>query len=1033
MATRVLPFTQVVTSSPPHTPDSTANKGRLSGALRQTMDSGTQAQGDMERVTSMTAGFPTSQYDVDGNSRLSSRVRVTEPVVGGMANEKPQDAGGPSHRRAIRNDTTRVLKQIGALRREEPYLTSCSRAIVENKFFVAFTTVLTIYALVGDDCRILLTNQPADDYFNVLTISCLVIFTFEIVVSCLGKSDYFLGFFFCLDVISTVTLLLDLTWVSDIVMGDGEDLNKLRSGRTARVGAKAGRVVRVIRLVRILKLYKAVHDARQERQRPKENPELDDWGEDEGDKEKKIRAAAEQNVRESRVGKKLSEMTTRRVILLVLTMLLVMPFLQTDSSSMPPLAAFYAADEVHAMWKEWNKNKQPEDQEHYERALLKYLYYHNWFTGNIADWFAITTGSQKDASSPRDFQSHVFWWGVMSSKSDVLDRDWSAQDWTDVIIRKSTSEAFAGNVSEQNNIYVYGDMPQQVIDNVILTGWRGDCTFAHKNVYRRGLSVIQDQLQGNGWSVDYAVKCPENLRSFEKLKYYPRVHTGASDWHFAFYFDLRPYARQEAGYNLLITLFICCVLCVASLYFSNDANSLVLRPVENMIKRVESISNDPLVAMKMADEEFKTEEREKAKKKGQNTKQLMQKCRDAFTCVAKETEAPMETLILEKTIIKLGSLLALGFGEAGANIIGHNLSSSDSAGVNAMIPGIRVEAIIGYATIRDFSTATEVLKGKVMTFVNQVAEIVHGVVSEFHGAANKNSGDTFLLVWRISGLQAPPGQQDQMITRMADMSVIAFAKILGAVHRSPLLAGYRGHPALQQRLGTDCRVCLTFGLHSGWAIEGAVGTEFKIDASYLSPNVSIAASVENATNFYNVPMLITESVMDLCCPQLENECRKIDKVVIRGSANPMSLYCLDLDYMCLPVEEGMGHRPKVWNSRWRFKARQFLEAEKCRKLDSEVKTMAMFAQCKDITLMRRRYSVEFLQLFNMGCQNYFQGEWQVARRLLSDTRTMLRLEDGPSAALLEFMENPYRFQAPSNWHGYHDLAQISLRSSRVPK
>jgi len=996
------------------------------------MDSGTQAQGDMERVTSMTAGFPTSQYDVDGNSRLSSRVRVTEPVVGGMANEKPQDAGGPSHRRAIRNDTTRVLKQIGALRREEAYLTSCSRAIVENKFFVAFTTVLTIYALVGDDCRILLTNQPADDYFNVLTISCLVIFTFEIVVSCLGKSDYFLGFFFCLDVISTLSLLLDLTWISDVAVGDGEDLDTLRSGRTARIGAKAGRVVRVIRLVRILKLYKAIHDARREKRI--ENPELDDWGEEEdAEAREKSMKLAEQNVRESRVGKKLSEMTTRRVILLVLTMLLVMPFLQTDSSSMPPLAAFYAADEVHAMWKEWNKNKQPEDQEHYERALLKYLYYHNWFTGNIADWFAITTGSQKDASSPRDFQSHVFWWGVMSSKSDVLDRDWSAQDWTDVIIRKSTSEAFAGNVSEQNNIYVYGDMPQQVIDNVILTGWRGDCTFAHKNVYRRGLSVIQDQLQGNGWSVDYAVKCPENLRSFEKLKYYPRVHTGASDWHFAFYFDLRPYARQEAGYNLLITLFICCVLCVASLYFSNDANSLVLRPVENMIKRVESISNDPLVAMKMADEEFKTEEREKAKKKGQNTKQLMQKCRDAFTCVAKETEAPMETLILEKTIIKLGSLLALGFGEAGANIIGHNLSSSDSAGVNAMIPGIRVEAIIGYATIRDFSTATEVLKGKVMTFVNQVAEIVHGVVSEFHGAANKNSGDTFLLVWRISGLQAPPGQQDQMITRMADMSVIAFAKILGAVHRSPLLAGYRGHPALQQRLGTDCRVCLTFGLHSGWAIEGAVGTEFKIDASYLSPNVSIAASVENATNFYNVPMLITESVMDLCCPQLENECRKIDKVVIRGSANPMSLYCLDLDYMCLPVEEGMGHRPKVWNSRWRFKARQFLEAEKCRKLDSEVKTMAMFAQCKDITLMRRRYSVEFLQLFNMGCQNYFQGEWQVARRLLSDTRTMLRLEDGPSAALLEFMENPYRFQAPSNWHGYHDLAQISLRSSRVPK
>lgn len=30
-----------------------------------------------------------------------------------------------------------------------------------------------------------------------------------------------------------------------------------------------------------------------------------------------------------------------------------------------------------------------------------------------------------------------------------------------------------------------------------------------------------------------------------------------------------------------------------------------------------------------------------------------------------------------------------------------------------------------------------------------------------------------------------------------------------------------------------------FGLHFGWAIEGSIGSEYKIDASYLSPNVYI--------------------------------------------------------------------------------------------------------------------------------------------------------------------------------------------------
>merc|ERR1719476_753045 len=104
---------------------------------------------------------------------------------------------------------------------------------------------------------------------------------------------------------------------------------------------------------------------------------------------------------------------------------------------------------------------------------------------------------------------------------------------------------------------------------------------------------------------------------------------------------------------------------------------------------------------------------------------------------------------------------------------------------------------------------------------------------------------------------------------MAEMSLVAFAKILGSLHLSVLLAGYREHPGLQQRLGSDCRVNLNLGLHCGWAIEGAVGSEFKIDASYLSPNVSI----ERATQMYGVPLIIAQSVVDLCGEALACKCR----------------------------------------------------------------------------------------------------------------------------------------------------------------
>jgi class 3 adenylate cyclase len=54
-----------------------------------------------------------------------------------------------------------------------------------------------------------------------------------------------------------------------------------------------------------------------------------------------------------------------------------------------------------------------------------------------------------------------------------------------------------------------------------------------------------------------------------------------------------------------------------------------------------------------------------------------------------------------------------------------------------------------------------------------------------------------------------------------------------------------------------------FGLHQGWAIEGTIGSYFKIDASYLSPNVNMSSRLEAATKAYDVKILISEPMYDL--------------------------------------------------------------------------------------------------------------------------------------------------------------------------
>lgn len=106
-----------------------------------------------------------------------------------------------------------------------------------------------------------------------------------------------------------------------------------------------------------------------------------------------------------------------------------------------------------------------------------------------------------------------------------------------------------------------------------------------------------------------------------------------------------------------------------------------------------------------------------------------------------------ETDVLEQAITKMATLLQVGFGCAGAEIIAKSLS--DVGELDPMVPGHKVNAIFGFCDIRDFTFATEGLQEDVMLFVNKIAEIIHRHVIESEGAPNKNIGDAFLLVWKL--------------------------------------------------------------------------------------------------------------------------------------------------------------------------------------------------------------------------------------------------------------------------------------------
>jgi class 3 adenylate cyclase len=110
------------------------------------------------------------------------------------------------------------------------------------------------------------------------------------------------------------------------------------------------------------------------------------------------------------------------------------------------------------------------------------------------------------------------------------------------------------------------------------------------------------------------------------------------------------------------------------------------------------------------------------------------------------------------------------------------------------------------------------------------------VVAHFRytGAANKNIGDAFLLVWTLNKTDIQDHMNagnanteseavQELEVQLTDNALYAFIKIVVDIHNASdygVLARFVNHDKIRERFPQGFEVRLGFGLHHGWAIEG---------------------------------------------------------------------------------------------------------------------------------------------------------------------------------------------------------------------
>ncbi len=403
----------------------------------------------------------------------------------------------------------------------------------------------------------------------------------------------------------------------------------------------------------------------------------------------------------------------------------------------------------------------------------------------------------------------------------------------------------------------------------------------------------------------------EDLRPREKIKYIVIDSLGQKS--FA-EFSLRDEMVQEAITEIVVTLFILVVWFFGVTAFAGPVSSLVVLPIERMVRLLGMLMMDPLGYQSTQKfKSFLVEEDKLIKNTGWT----------------REVLRGMETSFLMSTILRIGSLMKVGFGSAGVEIIRNNLQKGQNKNLLILTTqGSTVSCIFLFCDIRQFTDATECLQEEVFVFTNRIAAVVHSICHSYGGAANKNVGDAFLLSWSLeddeskNSAQVAQTRGDGVLkarSNQADKALLSVIKICISLYYDnyylePLteLARNKLREKLKRRLGPV--VQMGFGLHAGKAVQGAIGSQKKIDATYVSEAVERAEFLESSTKKYGLKMLMSGSFHRLLHPNTRRRCRKIDQVLIQDDDEDadedddelhgelMELFTFDMDVAAI-------HRP----------------------------------------------------------------------------------------------------------------------------
>jgi class 3 adenylate cyclase len=456
-------------------------------------------------------------------------------------------------------------------------------------------------------------------------------------------------------------------------------------------------------------------------------------------------------------------------------------------------------------------------------------------------------------------------------------------------------------------------------------------------------------------------------------------------------FDVSRDLHATALFSIITTISVCCLLAFLSLLFSRDAYQIMIRPIEKMKFTIQKVKyylfstheSNLFLILTLELNIYQLSE----------NPLLMLEFQDAPKNRMKPSESN-ETNLLERAITKMGNLLQVGFGSAGAEIIAKSMRADGE--LEPMVPGTRVHAIFGFCNIHNFTTAAEYLQEDVILFVNKLAKITHDHVVDSGGHPNKNIGAGFLLVWKLN---TKDGKRDRLEKHLFDSALSCIQNIISDIKEIGPISEFSRNVS-NRNLCPNSKIEMGFGLHSGWAIEGSIGSKVKVDASYLSLHVTLASRLESATKHYNVPLLMSHAFVSGLTGSLQSTCRRADRVVVSDSNESFTIFHHDMEPLQSLQKKPKDYSNLILATSWKSKEEVIGEGINITEIIKSLQS--------DKTLLIR-------EVYDAAFNLYIDGNWKKCKILLH-----LWLEKFPGDVLVQNLIRylmRHDFICPDEWNG----------------